>query len=133
MKIGFALEPCVCDILLGDVETDDVAFILVDYHFTWNNQPDDLDRIVGSDSWLNQFGKDEVYDAVDTLHFAGKLVPTSNGEISPGWLPFWSSTAANNKNKNFSLWCEVIVSPDLSTPAVKQAWDNYQIISGLCK
>ena len=46
MKLGFALGPCVRDILLDNVKDEDVGFILVDDGFEWNSQPDGVDLIM---------------------------------------------------------------------------------------
>jgi hypothetical protein len=65
---------------------------------------------------------------IDLLHFAGKLVKTTNNDMSSFWTEF------SHKNRETGvLWCDVIVSPEISTPAVKSAWEHYQIVSGLCK
>ena len=138
MKLGFALGPCVRDILLDNVKDEDVGFILVDDGFEWNSQPDGVDLILSNNLMLKQFSKDVVYDMIDILHFSGKLVKTTNNDISS----FWSEFYTRNENKQdwdkwhptplSGIWCDVIVSPELSTPAVKSAWEHYQIVSGLC-
>jgi len=128
MKLGFALGPCIRDILLDKVKDTDVGFILVDDGFNWNSQPDGIDLVRSNNLMLKQFDKDIVYDTIDILHFSGKLVNTTNNDISSFWADFCT------KNKLLGgIWCDVIVSPEFSTPAVKSAWDHYQIISGLCK
>jgi hypothetical protein len=128
MKLGFALGPCVRDILLLNVKDEDVGFIIVDDGFEWNSQPDGVDLILSNNLMLKQFSKDVVYDMIDILHFSGKLVKTTNNDMSS----FWSEFYTRNKNQS-GIWCDVIVSPELSTPAVKTAWEHYQIVSGLCK
>jgi len=39
---------------------------------------------------------------------------------------------ADKNNQSIGIWCDIIVSPELSTPAVKNAWDHYQMLAGLC-
>ena len=128
MKLGFSLGPCVRDILLLNVKDKDVGFILVDDGFDWNSQPDGVDLILSNNLMLKQFDKNVVYDMIDILHFSGKLVSTTNNDISS----FWSEFYMRNENQS-GIWCDIIVSPEFSTPAVKNAWEHYQIIAGLCK
>ena len=128
MKLGFNLGPCLRDIILGKVKDEDVGFILVDDGFNWNNQPDGIELIRMNNLMLKQFDEQVVYNQIDILHFAGKLVSTTNNDISSFWPEF-----ADKNNQSIGIWCDVIVSPEFSTPAVKHAWDHYQIVSGLCK
>jgi hypothetical protein len=128
MKLGFSLGPCVRDILKEKVKDEDIGFILVDDGFSWNSQPEDLELILSTNLFLKEFDKDIVYDIIDLLHFSGKLVQVTNNDISS----FWSEFCVKNKTLDV-LWCDVIVSPEFTTPAVKSAWEHYQIVSGLCK
>ena len=128
MKLGFSLGPCVRDILKGKVKDEDIGFILVGEYFSWNSHPDDFQGILQDHLMLKEFDEDIVYDMIDLLHFAGKLVKTTNNDMSSFWTEF------SHKNRETGvLWCDVIVSPEISTPAVKRAWEHYQIVSGLCK
>ena len=127
MKLGFSLGPCVRDILLGKVKDEDVGFILVDDGFNWNSQPDGIELVRMNNLMLKQFDKDVVYDTIDILHFSGKLVNTTNNDISSFWAEF-----ADSNSQSVGIWCDVIISPEFSTPAVKHAWDHYQMLAGLC-
>jgi len=128
MKLGFSLGPCVRDILKGKVKDEDIGFILVGEYFSWNSHPDDFQGILQDHLMLKEFDEDIVYDMIDILHFSGKLVKTTNNDMSSFWVEF------SQKNRQTGvLWCDVIVSPEISTPAVKSAWEHYQIVSGLCK
>ena len=128
MKLGFSFGPCVRDILKGKVKDEDIGFILVGEYFSWNSHPDDFQGILQDHLMLKEFDEDIVYDMIDLLHFAGKLVKTTNNDMSSFWVEF------SHKNRETGvLWCDVIVSPEISTPAVKSAWEHYQIVSGLCK
>ena len=128
MKLGFSLGPCVRDILKGKVKDEDIGFILVGEYFSWNSHPDDFQGILQDHLMLKEFDEDIVYDMIDILHFSGKLVKTTNNDMSSFWAEF------SQKNRQTGvLWCDVIVSPEISTPAVKSAWEHYQIVSGLCK
>jgi len=128
MKLGFSFGPCVRDILKGKVKDEDIGFILVGEYFSWNSHPDDFQGILQDHLMLKEFDEDIVYDMIDLLHFAGKLVKTTNNDMSSFWVEF------SHKNRETGvLWCDVIVSPEISTPAVKNAWNHYQIVAGLCK
>jgi len=128
MKLGFSLGPCVRDILKGNVKDEDVGFILVGEFFSWNSHPDDFQAILQDHLMLKQFDKDDVYEIIDLLHFSGKLVKTTNNDLSSFWSEFCYKNASTAV-----VWCDVIVSPEMSTPAVKSAWEHYQIVAGLCK
>lgn len=117
MKLGFTLGPCVRDILLGNVEDEDVAFIIVDEFFSWNSHPDDSKSVIQNNIMLKQFDEQVVYNQVDILHFSGKLVKTTNNAMPSLWSEF-----SNKNNQSIGIWCDIIVSPELSTPAVKSAW-----------
>tara|TARA_B110001454_G_scaffold4382_1_gene4061 strand:+ start:237 stop:623 length:387 start_codon:yes stop_codon:yes gene_type:complete len=128
MKLGFSLGPCVRDMLKGKVKDEDIGFILVGEYFSWNSHPDDFQAVLQDHLMLKQFDEDIVYDTIDLLHFSGKLVKTTNGDMSSFWIEF------SQKNRETGvLWCDVVVSPEISTPAVKSAWEHYQIVAGLCK
>jgi|TARA_B110000858_G_scaffold61037_1_gene70956 hypothetical protein len=127
MKLGFALGPCVRDILLGNVKDEDVGFILVDDGFNWDSQPDGIELLLMNNLMLKQFDEQVVYNQIDILHFSGKLVSTTNNDISSFWSEF-----ADKTSQSIGIWCDVIVSPEFSTPAVKHAWDHYQMLAGLC-
>jgi hypothetical protein len=128
MKLGFSLGPCVRDILKGTVVDEDIGFILVGEFFSWNSHPDDFQAILQDNLMLKQFDEDVVYDMIDILHFSGKLVKTTNNDLSGFWTEFC------HKNQQMGvLWCDIIVSPEMSTPAVKSAWEHYQMVAGLCK
>tara|TARA_B100000768_G_C11219839_1_gene349984 strand:- start:178 stop:567 length:390 start_codon:yes stop_codon:yes gene_type:complete len=127
MKLGFNLGPCVRDIILGNVEDEDVAFILAGEFFSWNSHPDDSKSIIQNNIMLKQFDEQVVYNQIDILHFSGKIVKTTNNDVSSLWRDF-----ADKNNQSIGIWCDIIVSPELSTPAVKNAWDHYQMLAGLC-
>ena len=127
MKLGFNLGPCVRDIILGNVEDEDVAFILAGEFFSWNSHPDDSKSIIQNNIMLKQFDEQVVYNQIDILHFSGKIVKTTNNDMSSLWRDF-----ADKNNQSIGIWCDIIVSPELSTPAVKSAWEHYQIVAGLC-
>ena len=126
MKLGFNLGPCVRDIILGNVEDEDVAFILAGEFFSWNSHPDDSKSIIQNNIMLKQFDEQVVYNQIDIL-FSGKIVKTTNNDVSSLWRDF-----ADKNNQSIGIWCDIIVSPELSTPAVKNAWDHYQMLAGLC-
>ena len=102
MKLGFNLGPCLRDIILGKVKDEDVGFILVDDGFNWNNQPDGIELIRMNNLMLKQFDEQVVYNQIDILHFAGKLVSTTNNDISSFWPEFADK---NNQSIGICLRC----------------------------
>ena len=128
MKIGLLFGPCVKDILLDKVKDKDIGCIFVDGSFSWNSHPDDFQGILQDWLQLKGFNEDIVYDTIDLLQLTGKLVKATNNEKSH----FWEYFSKFNQT-GYHHWCDIVVSPEFSTPAVKSAWEHYQIVSGLCK
>ena len=123
MKLGLRFAPCLADIVNGKIKVEEVSFIMVNYYFSWNSQPSDFNVLLKNPT-LSNLDKDILYEVIDNLEFTGKIVKKTNTEINYTWLEFVERNGD---------WAELIVSPNLSTPAVKHAWDQYQLVAGLCK
>ena len=128
MKIGLLFGPCVKDILLHKVKDKDIGCIFVDGSFSWNSHPDDFQGILQDWLQLKEFNEDIVYDTIDLLQLRGKLVKATNNEKSHFWEYF-----SKFNQPGYHHWCDIVISPEFSTPAVKSAWEHYQIVAGLCK
>ena len=130
MKIGMNFSQCLIDLYEGRVAPDEVLVIMVRiYRFDprktseWNRAWHSfLDGIKESrslyDTLQNEFRK-----LVITLDDLGKLhMPRASGSIdSFPIVPYvW-------------LDCAVPVDDLEKLPSVKQAWNHYQMIAGLCK
>ena len=129
MKIGMNFSQCLIDLYEGRVAPDEVLVIMVRiYRFDprktseWNRAWHSfLDGIKESrslyDTLPNEFRK-----LVITLDDLGKLhMPRASGSIdSFPIVPYvW-------------LDCAVPVDELENLPSVKQAWNHYQMIAGLC-
>ena len=129
MKIGLSYSRCVRDIVDGKVDIHDVLVLITRTDFN----PHDDDQWQGiwqgyrmRSGWSNP----EWYDYADTdehkfrgvsmeLWDSGKLHQPRKFGTRPHRLPYY--------------WLETIVSDnDLeNSPAVKDAWDKFQMVSGL--
>jgi hypothetical protein len=130
MKIGMNFSQCLIDLYEGRVTPDEVLVIMVRiYRFdprktsewdrAWHSF---LDGIKGSHSIYDRL-PNEFRKLVITLDDLGKLhMPRASGSIdSFPIIPYvW-------------LDCAVPVDDLENLPSVKQAWNHYQMIAGLCK
>lgn len=128
MKVGLSLSKCIADIISGAVKQEDILIIITRTDFDPHND-DHWENIWGgytrgngfaSSPWSNfSDRKEEVRELVQLLHDQGKLhQPRQYG--------------AHPRSSNHA-WLDVILpEEDLhNKPAVKKAWENYQLIAGL--
>jgi len=129
MKIGLSYSRCVRDIVEGKVNISDVLIIIARTDF----DPRDDDQWSGiwagyhgdhffntNMEWNNTEHTEEEFRTVSTkLWNSGKLHQPRKFGARPARLPYY--------------WLEtVLVGEDLeSNVAVKQAWDQFQILAGL--
>jgi len=122
MKIGLSLSRCVRDIVEGRVDIDDVLILITrtDFDPTVQEQWDSIwDGYTSMNpEWYN-LDHDAVYAVVMDLWASGRMhQPRKFGFNPPRRREFWLET----------------VLPDselASRPAVKEAWDQFQILAGL--
>ena len=122
MKIGLSLSRCVRDIVEGHVDIDDVLVLITrtDFDPTVQEQWDSIwDGYTSMNpEWYN-LEHDAVYAVVMDLWNTGRMhQPRKFGFNPPRRREFWLET----------------VLPDselASRPAVKEAWDQFQILAGL--
>ena len=122
MKIGLSLSRCVRDIVEGQVNIDDVLVLITRTDFD-PTVPEQWDSIWDgytsmNPEWYN-LEHDAVYAVVLDLWNTGRIhQPRKFGFKPPRRREFWLET----------------VLPDselASRPAVKEAWDQFQILAGL--
>lgn len=122
MKIGLSLSRCVRDIVEGHVDIQDVLILITrtDFDPTVDKQ---WDAIWQGYNTLNPewYGLEEqdVKDVIMTLWQAGKIhQPRQFGA---------------NPVRRREIWLETVLpDSELETrPAVKEAWDNFQVLAGL--
>jgi hypothetical protein len=122
MKIGLSLSRCVRDIVEGHVNINDVLILITrtDFDPTVQEQWDDIWNGYTSiaPEW---YGLDEsaVKAVIMDLWETGRVhQPRKFGAIPSRRREIWLET--------------VLVDQDLETrPAVKEAWDQFQILAGL--
>jgi hypothetical protein len=122
MKIGLSLSRCVRDIVEGRVDINDVLILITrtDFDPTVQEQWDSIwDGYTSMNpEWYN-LDHDAVYAVVMNLWDSGRMhQPRKFGFNPPRRREFWLET----------------VLPDselASRPAVKEAWDQFQILAGL--
>ena len=122
MKIGLSLSRCVRDIVEGHVDIDDVLVLIARTDFD-PTVPEQWDSIWAGYTSINPewYGleHDAVYAVVLDLWNTGRIhQPRKFGYNPPRRREFWLET----------------VLPDselASRPAVKEAWDQFQILAGL--
>jgi hypothetical protein len=122
MKIGLSLSRCVRDIVQGRVDINDVLILITrtDFDPTVQEQWDSIwDGYTSMNpEWYN-LEHDAVYAVVMNLWTSGRMhQPRKFGFNPPRRREFWLET----------------VLPDselASRPAVKEAWDQFQILAGL--
>lgn len=130
MKIGLSYSRCVRDIVEGTVDIADVLVIVARTDFDPHNdeQWSSIWRGYSDGSFINMNIEWGQYDDEDEQRFrdvsiklyeSGKLHQPRQFGAHPRRLPYY--------------WLETIVADDelANSPAVKDAWDKFQIVSGL--
>ena len=129
MKIGLSYSRCVRDIVDGRVDMDDVLVVIArtDFDPRVDEQWDSIWRGYTGGHGFNarewsdydEDRKDDFRNASIDLWDAGKLHQPRQFGAHARRLPYH--------------WLETVVSDEdmQSRPAVKDAWDQFQVISGL--
>jgi hypothetical protein len=122
MKIGLSLSRCVRDIVEGRVDINDVLVLIARTDFD-PTVPEQWDSIWDgytsfNPEWYN-LEHDAVYAVVMDLWASGRIhQPRKFGYNPPRRQEFWLETVLPDSELE-------------SRPAVKQAWDQFQILAGL--
>ena len=130
MKVGLSFSRCVRDIVAGGVAMEDVLVIIGGTLF------DPKDDEHWAEIWdayrqaewftLAYLGEDRFRDTALALYNTGRLhqwrrfVDRGQGRPGPGISADWT-------------WLDTMVPPDQTTPAVLDAWQQYQLVAGLCQ
>lgn len=122
MRIGLSLSRCVRDIVEGHVDIQDVLILITrtDFDPTVDSQWDDIWEGYTEirPEWYG-LEEQDVKNVVMTLWQAGKIhQPRQFGA---------------NPVRRREIWLETVLpDSELKTrPAVKEAWDNFQVLAGL--
>ncbi len=130
MKIGLSYSRCVRDIVEGQVDIEDVLVIVARTDFDPHNDEQwaGIWRGYNGGSFMNmarewsQYGSEDEQrfrDVSIELYNSGKLHQPRQFGAHPRRLPYY--------------WLEAVVADEEleSRPAVKDAWDKFQMVSGL--
>lgn len=136
MLLGTRLEYCLSDLLSGTVSTEDVYLIVTSDSTNFSNS-------LESDEWwersvdpmtlhLSQ-GKNYLHlydyeDALQLIHVLldeGKLVQRERGN------PFHNIRRMQEDGR--AHWYQINLREVDMVPAVKEAWEYYKMLAGLCK
>ena len=122
MKIGLSLSRCVRGIVEGHVDINDVLILITrtDFDPTVQEQWDDIwDGYTSITPEWHGLQKEDVRGVIMTLWQAGKIHQPRQFGAQP--------------IRRREIWLETVL-PDSeleSRPAVKEAWDNFQVLAGL--
>jgi hypothetical protein len=129
MKIGLSFSRCVRDIFDGRVDIEDVLVIVARTNFNpkvdeeWSHiwQGYTSRNSFSAPEWASYAENDQERFRQITLDLyeTGKLHQPRQFGWHPARLPYY--------------WLETIVPPDESTEALKNAWEQYQILAQLTK
>ncbi len=135
MILGTNLEFCLSDLLSEKVDIADVYSIIVnDINFSnsynaenwWNNQLDPLTvHWSQGKNLLYLFDYDTVYNLIIELKDNGTIV--SRNKVNPSRAIEIQTMASKDH------WYQINLREEDMEPAVKLAWDHYQLLAGLCK
>lgn len=122
MKIGLSLSRCVRDIVEGQVDIHDVLVLITRTDFDPNVDSQWTAIWEGYNSYSPEWAgleHDDVKSVVLDLWDSGKIHQPRKFGASPRRRP--------------EYWLETVL-PDSeleNRPAVKEAWDNFQVLAGL--
>lgn len=135
MLLGTNLTYCISDILLKKVDLNDVYCIIahdvnirsMDSFTHWYDTQVDpmVINLSNGRNVFHLFDFEEVYHLCLTLYQDGAIVIRDTG--NPVNLLVRAKQAAR------SHWYQINLREQDMEPAVKLAWDHYQMLAGLCK
>jgi hypothetical protein len=135
MILGTNLEFCVSDLLCEKVDISEVfSIITYDINFSnssmaenwWNNQLDPMTvHWSQGKNLLHLFDYDTVYNLIIELKDNGTIV--TRDKINPSRAIEIQTMASSDH------WYQINLREKDMEPAVKLAWDHYQLLAGLCK
>jgi hypothetical protein len=135
MILGTNLEFCVSDLLCEKVDISEV-FSIITYNINfsnssmaenwWNNQLDPMTvHWSQGKNLLHLFDYDTVYNLIVELKDNGTIV--TRDKVNPSRAIEIQTMASS------AHWYQINLREKDMEPAVKLAWDHYQLLAGLCK
>ncbi len=117
MKIGFSLGRCIRDIVNGDINIDDVAFLITATHV---RTPEQLDNVINT--YMFERGYLLGLDNEKCLEVAHQLWD-SNRILQPRAQGMHRHAQPEN-----SLWVDMFPTALSNNDSVKKAWDSYRFM-----
>ena len=128
MKIGLSFSRCLRDIYTGKVKEEDVLVIIARTDFDphndnhWSSIWDGYvyGGLSNPEWWDFKDEHDDFRRMAVRLYDTGKLHQPRKFGAHPPRLPYY--------------WLDCVVTPEDSenVPAIKQAWEHYQMVANLC-
>ena len=120
MKIGFRLSEAIRDISHGNIDINDVAFVV---SLTAVRDDRKLSDIV--DNWINSTVLDVAHrdlyiKTLEQLFKDNKVIQPKLQGMPRHWIP-----------ENNACWMDMFPSAAPKNVAIQSAWDNYRIVSAL--
>jgi hypothetical protein len=117
MKIGFSLGRCIRDIVRGDVDIDDVAFIIAATNIQQSEQlPSVIEQYMYRRDYLEGLDEQQCNQVALELWNTDRLLqPRREG-------------MHRHKQPESSVWVDMFPTELSSNESVKKAWDNYRFM-----
>lgn len=117
MKIGFSLGRCVRDIVNGDVDIDDVAFIITATCITTEEQLDGVIKTyLYEPNYLLGYDADECLEVAKALWNSSRLLQPRRQGIHRHMQP------------ENAIWVDMFPTALSENDNVKKAWDAYRFM-----
>ena len=117
MKIGFSLGRCVRDIVRGDVDINDVAFLITATYIQSEEQLDDVIlQYTGEPGYLLGLKYDDCVTVAKNLWNTNRILqPRKQG-------------LHRHQQPENSIWVDIFPTELSTNDSVKRAWDNYRFM-----
>lgn len=117
MKIGFSLGRCIRDIVNGEVDINDVAFLIT---ATYIQSEEQLENVVlqytGEPGYLLGLKYDDCVEVAKTLWHTNRILqPRAQG-------------LRRHQQPENSIWVDIFPTTLTDNENVKRAWDNYRFM-----
>jgi len=117
MKIGFSLGRCIRDIVNGDVNIDDVAFLITATHVREVTQLENvIHNYMGEPGYLLGLDYDKCKEVARQLWDTNRILqPRAQG-------------LRRHKQPENSIWVDIFPTIASDNEGVKKAWDAYRFM-----
>lgn len=117
MKIGFSFGRCVRDIVNGEVDINDVAFLIT---ATYIQSEEQLGNVIlqytGEPGYLLGLKYDDCFEVAKTLWHTNRILQPRKQGLHRHMQP------------EDSIWVDIFPTKTSNNDAVKRAWDSYRFM-----